>query len=75
MALTPPGRDPQEAQPARRRLISALIAGTTSWRSPITAWVALVTIGASGSVLIARMAFALLQPAQCWMAPLMPQGM
>ena len=59
----------------RRRRISALIAGTTSCRSPITACVALVTIGASGSVLIARIALALLQPAQCWMAPLMPHGM
>ena len=62
-------------QPARRRLISALIAGTISCRSPITACVALVTIGASGSELMARIAFALLQPAQCWIAPLMPHGM
>ena len=62
-------------QPARRRRISALMAGTTSCRSPITACVALVTIGASGSVLIARIALALLHPAQCWMAPLIPQGM
>ena len=59
----------------RRRRISALMAGTTSCRSPMTAYVALVTIGASGSVLIARMFLALLQPAQCWIAPLMPHGM
>ena len=59
----------------RRRLISALIAGTTSCRSPITAYVALVTIGASASVLMARMFLALEQPAQCWMAPLIPHGM
>ena len=35
-----------------------MIAGTTSCRSPITAYVALVTIGASASVLMARMFFA-----------------
>lgn len=61
-------------QPARR-FNSSMIAGTTSCMSPITAYVALVTIGASASVLIARMVFELAQPAQCWMAPLMPQGM
>ena len=32
-------------------------------------------VGASGSVLMARMFFAEEQPAQCWMAPLIPQGM
>ena len=58
-----------------RRLISSLIAGTISWRSPMTAYVALVTIGASASELMARMFFADAQPAQCWMAPLMPHGM
>ena len=56
-------------------VISSLMAGTTSCRSPITAYVARVTIGASGSVLIARMCFADEQPAQCWMAPLIPHGM
>ncbi len=56
-------------------LSASLIAGTTSCRSPITAYVALVTIGASASVLIARITFDDAQPAQCWMAPLMPQGM
>ncbi len=51
-----PGRRPVHPPVGpRRRRISALIAGTTSCRSPITAYVALVTIGASGSVLIARM--------------------
>ena len=51
------------------------MAGTTSCMSPMTAYVALVTIGASGSVLIARITFADEQPAQCWIAPLMPHGM
>src|SRR4029079_1095343 len=69
-----PARRGGGAHPRRRR-ISALIAGTTSCRSPITACVALVTIGASGSVLIARMLLADEHPAQCWMAPLMPRGM
>src|SRR4029079_16435271 len=72
----PPGAAVRpRAQAPRRRLISALIAGTTSCRSPITAYDALVTIAASGSVLIARMLLADEQPAQCWMAPLMPRGM
>ena len=62
-----------DRQPSRR-LISSLIAGTTSCRSPMTAYVALVTIGASASELIARMVFADEQPAQCWIAPLMPHG-
>ena len=43
--------------------------------SPMTAYVALVTIGALSSLLIARIVFELEQPAQCWIAPLMPQGM
>jgi hypothetical protein len=72
-AVIAPGR-PGTGQPRRRRS-SALIAGTTSCRSPITAYVALVTIGASGSVLMARMFLADEQPAQCWIAPLMPHGM
>ena len=33
------------------------------------------TIGASRSVLIARILFAPLQPTQCWIAPLMPHAM
>ena len=41
----------------------------------MTAYVALVTIGASASELMARMFLADAQPAQCWMAPLMPHGM
>jgi hypothetical protein len=61
-------------QPRRLR-ISALIAGTTSCMSPITAYVAFVTIGASSSELIATIVLELAQPAQCWMAPLMPHGM
>ena len=32
-------------------------------------------IGASGSVLIARIALAALQPTMCWIAPLIPQAM
>jgi len=52
-----------------------LTAGMISWRSPITAYVARVTIGASASELMARMVFADEHPAQCWMAPLMPHGM
>ena len=32
-------------------------------------------IGASGSLLIARIRFAALQPTMCWIAPLMPQAM
>src|SRR5690606_1162451 len=40
-------------QAERRRRISATIAGTTSATSPITAYSAFVTIGASGSVLMA----------------------
>ena len=43
--------------------------------SPMTAYVALVTIGAFSSVLIATIVLELEQPAQCWMAPLIPQGM
>ena len=73
---TVPGRSlSRTPHPAARRRISALIAGTTSCRSPITAYVALVTIGASASVLMARMFLAEAQPAQCWIAPLIPQGM
>ncbi|MGP0104628.1 hypothetical protein [Rhodoblastus sp.] len=54
---------------------SALIAGTISCRFPITAQSALARIGASGSSLIARILFAPLQPAMCWVAPLIPQAM
>lgn len=42
--------------------------------SPITAYRALVTIGASASVLTAMMVRADEHPAQCWIAPLMPQA-
>jgi hypothetical protein len=35
----------------------------------------LARIAASGSLLIARIFFAPLQPAMCWVAPLMPQAM
>ncbi|WP_269087402.1 hypothetical protein [Serinicoccus sp. CUA-874] len=42
--------------------------------SPTTAYRALVTMGASASVLTAMMVLDELQPAQCWMAPLMPQA-
>ena len=59
----------------RRRRISSLIAGTISCMSPTTAYVARVIIGASGSVLIARIVFDAEQPAQCWIAPEMPHGM
>ena len=54
---------------------SAMIAGITSWRSPITAQSALVTMLASLSVLIARMCFDAIAPTQCWMAPEMPEAM
>ena len=43
--------------------------------SPITAYAARDMIGASGSLLIARIRFADLQPTMCWIAPLMPQAM
>src|SRR5581483_7928695 len=46
-------REPDRAYPRTLRS-SALIAGTTSCRSPITAESALAKIGASGSVLMAR---------------------
>ena len=58
----------------RRLRISSVMAGRTSCMSPTTAYVARVIIGASGSVLIARITFELAQPAQCWIAPEMPQG-
>jgi len=32
-------------------------------------------IGESGSVLMARIRFAALQPTMCWIAPLMPHAM
>ena len=52
-----------------------MMAGRTACRSPITAYVARVTIGASRSVLMARIALADEQPTMCWIAPLMPQAM
>ncbi len=57
-----------------RRRISAEIAGTTSWRSPMTAYPALATMLASGSRLTAMMFFAVIAPTQCWIAPEMPQA-
>jgi hypothetical protein len=59
---------------AWRRLISALIAGTTAWRSPITAYAARDMIGASRSVLMTRIDLAALHPTMCWIAPLMPHA-
>ena len=66
---------PLQACQSRRLRSSSLIAGTTSCMSPTTAYVALVIIGASASVLIAMITLELAHPAQCWMAPLMPHGM
>ena len=52
-----------------------VIAGTTSWRSAITAWSAFVTMFASPSVLMARMCLLAIAPTQCCTAPLMPHAM
>src|SRR5437899_161861 len=54
---------------------SATIAGTISWRSPITAQSARATIGAFRSLLITRIRLAPLQPTMCWIAPLTPHAM
>ncbi len=67
-------RGPEAGYEAWRRRISALMAGTTACRSPITAYAARDMIGASGSVLITRIALAALQPTMCWIAPLIPQA-
>ena len=68
--------DWEEGELTRRaRTASAMIAGRTACRSPMTAYVARVTIGASRSVLMARIALAERAPTMCWIAPLMPQAM
>ena len=59
----------------RRRRISAEIAGTTWWRSPMTASAALATMFACASVLIARIRFDAIAPTQCWIAPEIPHAM
>ena len=53
---------------------SSTTAGSTSCTSPITAHVARVTMGASGSVFTARIERAFMQPTQCWVAPLIPHA-
>ena len=77
--LTPADPPLAPARQARQRpvtrRISAEMAGTTAWRSPITAYDARLMIGASRSVLTTRIALAALQPTMCWIAPLIPQAM
>lgn len=72
--MNPGVRAPAGQAPAASRT-AATIAGTTWWRSPITAQSACARIGASGSLLITSRRFAPRQPTMCWVAPLMPQAM
>lgn len=66
--------EPCACQLARRRRISSVIAGTTTCRSPITAYPALVTMLASLSMLMAMMFLLAIAPTQCWIAPEIPHA-